>query len=118
MPANDKQVAGTHYQGEYQHWDWVHDLRLNYHAGNASKYVYRHRGKNGKQDLEKALHYINKAQELNLGGSIQVARHSIFWTFVTANKSTLMEGAALFHIMEGEWNLAAAAVQVLLEQAS
>lgn len=31
---------------------------------NAFKYLYRHRRKNGKEDIEKALWYINKYLEL------------------------------------------------------
>lgn len=55
-----KQVGGTHYEAEYQHWDWAADTRLGYLEGNATKYLGRHRKKNGKQDLEKALSYVEK----------------------------------------------------------
>lgn len=62
--ANDRQVGGTHYQAnEYQHWDFVTDLRLPYLLGVATKYVSRWRDKNGVEDLEKALHYLEKANE-------------------------------------------------------
>lgn len=62
--ANERQVGGAHYQGrEYQHWDWVCDIGLHYLLACASKYVSRWRQKNGVQDLEKALHYIDKAEE-------------------------------------------------------
>lgn len=62
--ANDRQEGGDHYQGsEYQHWDWVTDAELPYLIGNATKYVSRWRKKNGVQDLKKALHYIDKAEE-------------------------------------------------------
>lgn len=62
--ANDRQVGGNHYQGrEYQHWDFVTDVKLPYLLGCATKYVSRWRDKNGVQDLEKAIHYIDKAKE-------------------------------------------------------
>lgn len=61
--ANDIQVAGTHYRAEYQHWDWVNDNDMPYLLGAATKYIVRHRGKKGRQDLEKALHFIVKAAE-------------------------------------------------------
>ena len=64
MSANDRQVGGSHYRSEYQHWDFINDARLGYHAGNATKYIARHRDKNGKQDLQKALHYIDKCAEM------------------------------------------------------
>lgn len=32
---------------------------------NALKYIFRHRSKNGKQDIEKAIWYLRKYLELN-----------------------------------------------------
>lgn len=62
--ANTKQVGGTHYAGEYQHWDLVRDVyEDDYLKGNATKYIVRHRKKNGRQDVEKAKHYVQKLQE-------------------------------------------------------
>lgn len=67
MSANDKQVAGNHYQqkeGE-QHWDRVYRLYgRGYFIGCATKYLERYHLKNGKQDLEKAIHFIEKLIEL------------------------------------------------------
>lgn len=61
--ANDTQVGGTHYQASFQHWDWVLRYRVDYLAGNATKYVTRWRKKNGLADLEKAQHYVAKLLE-------------------------------------------------------
>lgn len=62
--ANDRQVGGDHYQKkEYQHWDWVCDINLHYLLACATKYVARWRDKNGIQDLEKSVHYLEKAME-------------------------------------------------------
>ena len=59
---NSRQVAGDHYRKlEYQHWDWVVDDNLPYLLGCATKYVARWRDKNGAQDLEKAVHYLDKS---------------------------------------------------------
>jgi len=67
MTANDRQVGGDHYQKkEYQHWDWVCDINLHYLLGCATKYVARWRDKNGVQDLEKAVHYLEKAMERHI----------------------------------------------------
>lgn len=60
MGANDKQVGGDHYQSGYQHWDFVCETQMHYLIACATKYIIRHRKKNGKQDLEKAIHYIEK----------------------------------------------------------
>lgn len=66
MNANNRQVGGSHYAegGEVQHWDFVTLNGLSYLVGCATKYIARWRKKNGVQDLEKALHYIEKLQEL------------------------------------------------------
>jgi len=62
--ANSTQVAGTHYQTEYQTWDFIHDMKLGYFEGNVVKYVQRHPKKAGLTDLAKALHYTQKTREL------------------------------------------------------
>jgi hypothetical protein len=54
-----KQVSGTHYKGtEIQPWDVFLDWGLDPWACNVLKYIQRHRKKDGKKDLEKALHYL------------------------------------------------------------
>lgn len=68
MRPNEMQVGGTHYRSSYGHWDWVHRLGMNYLEGNATKYVVRHRNKNGEEDLKKAVHYLSKILELHGNG--------------------------------------------------
>lgn len=70
MGANEKQVAGDHYRAKLQHWDFVVMMKLNYFEGQITKYVTRHRKKNGIQDLEKALHFAEKHLELLNTGAI------------------------------------------------
>jgi hypothetical protein len=62
--ANESQVGGSHYAGKTQHWDYVVDNDLDYFQGQITKYVTRCRKKNGKQDLEKAKHFIEKYLEI------------------------------------------------------
>lgn len=63
--ANETQVGGTHYAGKVQHWDYVNGaLRGRYFEGNITKYVTRHEKKNGRQDVQKAVHYTEKLYEL------------------------------------------------------
>lgn len=61
---NQKQIAGDHYQATVQHWDFVECNNLPYLEGNATKYLARWRKKNGRQDLQKALHYCEKLRSL------------------------------------------------------
>lgn len=66
QPVNQEQVGGDHYKvGEFDHWDMVEMSGLGYLEGCATKYIARHKKKNGYEDLKKAEHYINKLIELN-----------------------------------------------------
>lgn len=64
MSANERQVGGTHYAATYQHWDFVVDANLSYLEGQITKYLDRHAKKAGRQDLEKAGHYLEKLIEV------------------------------------------------------
>jgi len=66
MAANEKQVGGSHYQTKdgYQHWDFVDDVNMPYFMAQATRYMSRWTKKNGREDLEKALHYVQKQKEL------------------------------------------------------
>jgi hypothetical protein len=64
MSANDKQVAGSHYVAEIQHWDYVVANDLDYFQGQITKYVTRWKRKNGLVDLKKAQHFLEKYIEV------------------------------------------------------
>lgn len=73
MQANDNQVGGGHYASEYQHWDFVQDCLCGlYLEGQITKYIYRWRKKNGIQDLEKALHFMQKLYETDCIGVLLI----------------------------------------------
>jgi hypothetical protein len=50
----------TYYQrGSCDVWDFIREQELNFHLGNAIKYICRAGYKDNKiQDLEKAIHYL------------------------------------------------------------
>lgn len=59
QPAASRQHGGDHYKGtNIQSWDVFLDWGLDPWACNVIKYVQRHRKKAGKDDLEKAKHYL------------------------------------------------------------
>lgn len=63
--ALDKQVSGNHYKDcGIQPIEYIHANNLNYFEGNAVKYITRHRKKNGKADIEKAIHYLELLLEM------------------------------------------------------
>tara|TARA_R100000458_G_scaffold56667_1_gene61823 strand:- start:344 stop:583 length:240 start_codon:yes stop_codon:yes gene_type:complete len=46
-------------RGSIEVWDFIRDQELNFHLGNAIKYICRAGYKNDKiEDLEKAIHYL------------------------------------------------------------
>jgi len=54
-----KQVGGTHYAVmAVQPITYILANKLDYCQGNIVKYVTRHKGKNGREDLEKAEQYV------------------------------------------------------------
>ena len=60
MSAYKKQVGGSHYKNmKIQPSQFINENRLPFAEGSAIKYICRHSAKNGKQDLEKAKHYID-----------------------------------------------------------
>ena len=59
MSAYDKQIGGSHYKKmKIQPSEFVIANELLFPEGNVIKYICRHRYKNGKEDLEKAIHFI------------------------------------------------------------
>lgn len=49
--------------GGLQPFDVIDAWGLDFYAGNVIKYLLRHKGKNGTQDLRKALHYVSELRK-------------------------------------------------------
>lgn len=64
MKSNAKQIGGSHYRAGIQHWDLITVFGVPYLEGCATKYLTRFEKKNGVQDLDKAIHYIEKLIEI------------------------------------------------------
>lgn len=69
--ANDTQVGGSHYKtdGKPEHWDLVAMYNWDYFQGQVTKYLMRWKVKHKTprerlQDLEKALHFLEKYVEV------------------------------------------------------
>jgi hypothetical protein len=86
MSVNDMQVGGKHYHSTHQHWDFVLNLGLPYLPAQITRYICRWRRKNGAEDLEKALHYLNKMIERELLHQEQAS--ILLRNFVVANDLT------------------------------
>ncbi len=67
VDPNSMQVGGSHYQTEYQEWDFVENNGLGVMEHAIIKYICRWRDKgDGIVDLQKALHYLDKLIDLHL----------------------------------------------------
>ena len=63
--ASERQVAGTHYKGlAIQPAEYCQRNRLPYCESSVIRYVTRHRAKNGRQDIEKAIHCLQLLLEM------------------------------------------------------
>ena len=54
-----KEVGGNHYKSAYQPIELMEKARMFPCCANIVKYVFRHKNKDGRRDLEKALHYCD-----------------------------------------------------------
>jgi len=55
---NDKQIGGDHYQMPIQPIEFIVKNDIPYREANVIKYTVRHKNKNGKEDILKAIHYL------------------------------------------------------------
>ena len=58
-----KQVGGDHYKLSIQPIDFIVKNNIPFREANVIKYVTRHREKNGRQDIEKAIHSLEMILE-------------------------------------------------------
>jgi len=63
--ANSNLSGPTYYKrGSIQVWDFIRDQGLNFHLGNAIKYICRAGYKDSKvEDLKKVIHYLQNELE-------------------------------------------------------
>lgn len=65
MNALNKQVGGDHYKGvPIQHVEFCQRNQIPWCESAAIKYIIRHKKKNGRQDIEKAIHYLELLLEI------------------------------------------------------
>lgn len=66
MSALQEQVGGNHYKDmAIQPVEFIEKNRIPYIEGCVIKYVCRHRRKNGRQDIEKAIHFLEMLLDMS-----------------------------------------------------
>jgi hypothetical protein len=64
----ETQVGGGHYKSfAIQPTEYIVKNRLDWCEGNIVKYISRHRGKGGAEDVRKAIHYAQLLLKLEYG---------------------------------------------------
>lgn len=94
--ANDRQIGGSHYRGDgtrKQHWDLMIELNEGYFSSVITKYTERWRGKNGVEDVQKAIHYSEKWFESGQY-ELDVARRWSTGGIVTIDARRLLAGTS------------------------
>lgn len=102
ISANDRQVGGTHYKSDYQHWDFVHDTGLDYYEGCATKYITRRKG-NRLEDLKKALHFLEKRMSFD-DYSHERSTAILCDNFAAANKLLYVEYMIIKRIVQRQYH--------------
>ncbi len=68
MTALDTQAGGSHYKDlPIQPVEYIVENDIPYLEGNVIKYITRHKFKNGREDIEKAIHYCQLILDLQYG---------------------------------------------------
>ena len=68
--SHTKQEGGDHYQQPIEPIEYTMANGLGFCEGNVIKYVSRHQRKNGKEDILKAIHYLEFILEYQYGEDI------------------------------------------------
>ena len=65
MSKLDEQIGGNHYKEmKIQPVEFIYANNIPFIEASVIKYVCRHKNKNGKQDIEKAIHFLQQLIEL------------------------------------------------------
>jgi len=69
MRATKKQVGGKHYMKyKIQPIEFITQNNIPFIEGNVIKYLLRYKEKNGMQDLDKCIHYIELLKDMYQNG--------------------------------------------------
>ena len=121
MKATDRQVGGDHYKTGMQPLELATQLNLNPFQLKIVKYVTRYKSKNGRQDLEKAVHIAEMAKELKpknfiwSGANLWNAEDTMDNYFKSNNIQPLAVNAMNASLYD-EWNTVIENVNELINQ--
>ena len=114
------QVGGEHYKSAYQPIEFITRFQLLMIEGNLVKYITRHYKKNGKEDLEKAYHYLTLGDTFNC---YWLAPKNISRSFfieelnryANANNITELEYSVIYECLIGDRNYGMRVLRTLID---
>lgn len=85
--ALKEQIGGSHYKNmAMQPAEFAVKAQLTFIQGCIVKYISRYKNKNGKQDIEKAIHFAKLAIDLNDASLLFVANIGLAYSYCKINK--------------------------------
>jgi len=89
------QVGGDHYKGwGIQPVEFTETNNLTFSEGNIVKYITRHKSKNGVQDVEKVVHYVDFVKKYRNSSTQRTLSISAI-DFIASNSLGFLEGRAI-----------------------
>lgn len=98
MDPLKEQIGGNHYKGlKMQPIELIAKTKCSYIQGNIVKYITRYNAKNGKQDLEKAIHYAQLAINLGFFGNLGFKTTLAFGKYCQVNNLSARQTKIIQH---------------------
>lgn len=98
MDPLKEQIGGSHYKNfKMQPIELIAKTRCSFIQGNIVKYISRYKEKNGKQDLEKVIHYAKLALGLNDKGNLGFRRANAFSAYCQVNNLSGAQAKIIRH---------------------
>ncbi len=102
--ALDTQIGGSHYKSmSMQPVEFAVKAHLSFIQGCIVKYVSRYKSKNGKQDLDKAIHFANLAIELNEHNDDYLTSLGLAYSYCKANKFSNLQTNIISSVIKEDY---------------
>lgn len=99
------QIGGSHYRNmTMQPVEFAVKADLRFIQGCIVKYVSRYKSKNGKQDIEKAIHFAKLAIELNQQNDEFISSLGLAYTYCKANKFSQIQTNIIVNAVKEDYH--------------
>ena len=99
-----QQIGGSHYKNmAFQPIELISQLKCSFAQGCIIKYVSRYKSKNGKQDIEKCMHFAQLAKAL--GGNWFCDNATLIIDFCAKNNLSKHQSAIIRHTVNCRWSM-------------